>query len=364
MKIIIDDHKIMCQNKNNVINGYFAWPSVTKLQDGRLAMVASGFRYAHICPFGKTVICYSEDEGKTWSRPMPIIDTPLDDRDSGICTFGEKGVVVTSFNASCDEQREYVNLTIGVHRKTDDEKAYILSHLKLVDQKCDESKFLGSTFVMSNDGGKTFDDDVRLIPISSPHGPCAIDDNTLLYVGTKVVRDNTDEKKYIAAYILRSDKTFEEIGRIPDCEETDCGCEPYAFIDGNKIIVHIRVSREKFTLYQSESYDMGRTFTQPHQILSDFGGAPAHIFKHSSGALVSVYGVRSKPYGIKAMFSYDGGETWDIDNVIYETESSHDLGYPCSVELSDGSILTVFYARTIDEGTPAVIMQTNWRFEK
>ena len=67
--------------------------------------------------------------------------------------------------------------------------------------------------------------------------------------------------------------------------------------------------------------------------------------KHSSGALVSVYGYRKKPFGIKAMISYDGGENWDTDYVLYDGASSLDLGYPASVERRDGTILTVFYER-------------------
>ena len=77
---------------------YFGWPSVARLQNGKIAAVASGYRRRHVCPFGKAVIAYSEDEGETYTRPAAVIDTPLDDRDADITTFGDKGVVITSFN--------------------------------------------------------------------------------------------------------------------------------------------------------------------------------------------------------------------------------------------------------------------------
>ena len=93
------------------------------------------------------------------------------------------------------------------------------------------------------------------------------------------------------------------------------------------------------------------------------GGAPAHLIRHSSGALISVYEYRNYPFGIKAMFSYDGGKSWDTDHDIYTNEASWDLGYPSTVELNDGSLLTVFYAKA-SEDAPAVIMQQKWRFEK
>ena len=96
-KKIVTRDSIVIENNDNVFN-YYAWPSVTRLPDGSLAAVASGFRVDHVCPFGKAVICYSKDEGKTWTNPSIVIDTPLDDRDAGITVFGPNRdkVIVTS----------------------------------------------------------------------------------------------------------------------------------------------------------------------------------------------------------------------------------------------------------------------------
>jgi len=62
---------------------YFAWPSVARLDNGRLVVGSSGLRTEHACPFGKTVLHFSADEGETWSAPRVINDSPLDDRDDG-----------------------------------------------------------------------------------------------------------------------------------------------------------------------------------------------------------------------------------------------------------------------------------------
>ena len=67
--------------KSDGLFGYAAWPTVGRLADDRLAAVFSGGRMMHVCPFGKTVICYSYDEGKSWTAPTIIADTPFDDRD-------------------------------------------------------------------------------------------------------------------------------------------------------------------------------------------------------------------------------------------------------------------------------------------
>ena len=53
-------------------------------QAGELLVVFSGDRDAHVCPWGKTQLVRSGDEGETWSTPEVIRDSPLDDRDAGI----------------------------------------------------------------------------------------------------------------------------------------------------------------------------------------------------------------------------------------------------------------------------------------
>ena len=49
MKIVcIGEPKIIMSNPQSAYP-YFAWPSVARLRDGRIAVGASGFRKRHIC---------------------------------------------------------------------------------------------------------------------------------------------------------------------------------------------------------------------------------------------------------------------------------------------------------------------------
>jgi alpha-L-rhamnosidase len=115
--------------------------------------------------------------------------------------------------------------------------------------------------------------------------------------------------------------------------------------------------------YLIRSKNGGKTWSKPESLLPSDGGAPAHIIEHSSGAVISVYGYRKEPYGIRMMVSYDNGDTWQKDIVLVDNELSSDLGYPASVELSDGSILTIYYAK--DPVTNAsVIKQLIWKIEE
>ncbi len=358
MKIKILETKVICSNPDNSINGYFGWPSVERLKNGRLAMVASGFRVGHVCPFGKGIICYSENEGKTWTRPAVVIDTPLDDRDCGILAFGESSVMITSFNNKIETQR-------GWNENKKD--PYIDGYLDVVDAEKSEEKYLGSTFVFSRDNAVTFEE-IHRIPISSPHGPCLNEKDEIIYVGCKFFcKDCNNESDTVAVYKVSADGAYELLSTIENVAKELLNCEPHATVlpDG-KIIVHIRVQgrykeQNYFTIFQSESVDGGMTFTKPHMILSETGGAPAHLLQLRDGTLISVYGYRNAPYGIRMMYSKDGGETWNTDNVLYDEGESGDLGYPASVQLENGDILTVFYENTAGI---SVIKQIVWRFEQ
>lgn len=362
MKIVkIGDLTTVMSNADSKYN-YFAWPTATRLQNGKIAVVASGFRRRHICPFGKTVIAYSSDDGKTYTLPAPVIDTPLDDRDGGVVPYGDKNVIVTSFNNKVVFQRQYADSLDNAYLDT------ITAE--------EEEKYLGATFRISNDYGITFGE-IHKSPVTSPHGPVELPDGRLLWVGRTFNPMDIEEKddECVRAYIINPDSTMDFVGEI---ENIDYGgtktlsCEPHAIVlDDGTILVHIRVqtfyfgkdSKTIFTIFQSESKDNGKTWTKPGQILKQQGGAPPHIIRHSSGMLICTYGYRQTPYGIKVMFSEDNGKTWDTDHELYINHVSDDIGYPSTVELEDGSLLTVFYARRAED-KPCTIEQQKWRFEK
>lgn len=337
-------------------HNYFAWPTVTRLQNGKLAVVASGYRLRHICPFGKTVISYSENEGETYTAPAPVIDTPLDDRDGGILAFGEKNVIVTSFNNTVEFQRK---------RKSAD--AYNHAYLDKVTPE-EEEKYLGPTFRISHDCGVTFDDEVYISPVTSPHGPCELNDGSVLWVG-RVYSEQYGADR-VCAYKIEADGSTEYVGEIENIEvdgKTALSCEPHAIeLDDGTVLCHIRVQNSEgtlFTMYQSESKDGGKTWTKPFPILDRMGGSPPHILKTKSGMLICSYAYRKEPSSVKVMISLDGGKSWDADHVIYVNGKGWDMGYPATVELNDGSFLTVFYAHP-EEDAPAVIMQQKWKLEE
>jgi len=345
---------ILCANDSSPFN-YYAWPSITRLPDGTLAMAASGLRLEHVCPFGKGVICYSRDEGRTWTHPTVIMDTPLDDRDCGLTVFGKGRVILTSFTNTTDMQR-YHNNNRRKHASSATEMAkcdLIDAYLNYVDQLGTQDQYIGSTYRISDDGGYTFGAFHRM-PVTAPHGPCRLLDGSLLYIGRRFSADDSfdsGETPFVECWTFDENDKPVKVSNIPNvCDEHGLlnSCEPHAIqLPDGRIIVHIRMERggehRSFSTWQSVSTDSGKTFTVPKPLVGPRGGAPAHLLLHSSGTLISVYGYRESPYGIRAMLSRDGGETWETDWILDAECPNWDLGYPATVELKDGSLLTIYY---------------------
>ena len=78
---------------------YIGWPTVCRAKSGELIAVFSGDRDEHVCPFGKSQLIRSADGGQTWSAPVNICNTILDDRDSGIISLDDGSLVMAWFTS-------------------------------------------------------------------------------------------------------------------------------------------------------------------------------------------------------------------------------------------------------------------------
>ena len=168
IKLIGKPKIVMTNNESH--HAYFAWPTIAKLQNGRICVGASGYRVEHICPFGKGVLVFSDDNGETYTGPVPVFDTVLDDRDVGLCVFGKSGLIATSFNNTLEFQRENMPQT---------EECF--NYINSVSPE-DEARDIGVSFRISDNYGETWSK-IYKSPISSPHGPCVLNDGTVLWVG-------------------------------------------------------------------------------------------------------------------------------------------------------------------------------------
>ena len=106
-------------------------------------------------------------------------------------------------------------------------------------------------------------------------------------------------------------------------------------------------SRNSLQLYTTVSHDGGKTWEEAKFL--ELSGAPGHLLQHSSGAVVLVYACRKDILGQFACVSRDFGRTWSEKKLISPEAPDWDHGYPSSVELSNGDILTVYYQKCGDD---------------
>jgi hypothetical protein len=67
---------------------------------------------------------------------------------------------------------------------------------------------------------------------------------------------------------------------------------------------------------------------------------------------VCSYGYRRPPFGQRACISADG-VLWKLENevILRDDAPNGDLGYPASLELEPGLVLTVYYQPNVPAGT-------------
>lgn len=337
---------------------YHAWPSVITLQGGTLLAAWSGERMKHVCPFGRVMASRSVDGGYTWLPPYTIQDQVTDDRDAGLLRVGDR-VLMTSFNNNRVLQREYMTHKRHVP-SSPEKKAFISAYLDMITDE--DEALLGATLAASSDNGYTFSDPVHL-PITNPHGPALLKNGEILMVGNKI-----DAQCAIgtAVYATLLDKDCHVL-REPWCVseapmDNVSWCEPYAAeMPNGDILLAIRCqdkARDVHTLYLCRSTDGGRTFTKAEP--TGWDGFPAHIFVHSSGAVVLAYSRRHAPTGIRARVSFDNGVTFGEEIVIRDDGIDWDLGYPCTTENERGELVTVYYMKEIDSPDENRIQYTVW----
>src|SRR3954447_17080699 len=92
------------------------------------------------------------------------------------------------------------------------------------------------------------------------------------------------------------------------------------------------------------SHDDGRSWEFLSAREPDTGeGNPPSLLRLGDGRLCLIYGVRARPFGIRARISEDRGKTWGGAIVLRDDGGSTDIGYPRSVVRPDGKIVSVYY---------------------
>lgn len=145
-------------------------------------------------------------------------------------------------------------------------------------------------------------------------------------------------------------------------------------IDENVLYSVLRTPDSLMAL-ESWSFDNGESWSYPKPLIK---GHPPHLLKLNDGRILCTFGYRWDKMGIHAIISKEikkGQIIWDKNIRILRDDAGYpsslypkkirkkldgwaDVGYPVSIQLKDGSVLTVYYITTQDGITH--IAQTKW----
>lgn len=357
-QIQVDELKVI--SKQDTL--YHGWPTLARRKNGELLLVYSGGREGHVCPFGRVELMRSKDGGRTWSWPQVVLDSAIDDRDAGVVETAQGSLIVTTFTSLAYEPllAKATSAEGQLAAGWTTEKKARWEAIQARESAEERQQDLGEWSLRSTNGGRTWSSP-QPCPVSSPHGPIVLSDGTLFYagkdlwhgeqkVGVCTSSDDGQTWKWLADIPAREGDDYRQYHELHAVEATN-----------GRLIVHIRNHNKTshHETLQCESTDGGQTWSQPHSI--GVWGFPSHLLKLRDGRLLMSYGHRRAPLGNQARLSSDHGQTWSDPIIISGDGTSGDLGYPSTVELDDGSLVTVWYEK-LKERPLAVLRQARWKW--
>ena len=347
-KFQVDDTRVI----SHLAHRYHGWPTLARRRNGQLLLVCSGGRESHVCPFGRVELMRSDDGGAHWSWPQTLIDSAIDDRDAGVLETPRGSLLVTTFTSLAFEQPTYFP-------KSDAQKVarWIAARDRVPETT--RKKMLGEWIIRSTDGGQNWSSPSRC-GVNSPHGPIALANGDLLYAGKELYNQHN---RIGAAVSVDDGVSWKWAGTIPSRPGDDH--RQYHELHAveaapGRLIAHIRNHNPRHAgeTLQSESTDGGRTWTTPHEI--GVWGLPSHLLKLADGRLLMSYGHRRRPFGNQVRISDDAGATWSEPMGLSGDGAGGDLGYPSTVQLDNGHLVTAWYEK-LKGASLAVLRQARWQ---
>lgn len=344
---------------------YHGWPTLCKLPNGDLLAAASGGRESHVCPFGR-ICCYrSTDGGENWSGPEILSAGPLDDRDCGLTVAADGSVLLHYFTSMAFMYlKDYIPyrrdpvLWPAKQKEMERKFSHVIDFSEQWVDKMEEIDLMtiarehGFWMRRSTDNGRTWSEKYA-VPVNNVHGSTLLKDGSLLWVGKEraadCIRSSPHGEKVKAFRSTDNGLTWEIVSALPEVP----GLDQKEFhevhtiqTEDGTILAQIRCAcnqtclGDTYTL-QTESADNGHTWGPYHRV---FDGYPTHLLNLSDGRVLTSYGWRHKPFGIRCRVGLElPYRFWGEELILTDDGDSLDLGYPSSVQLEDGSIVTLWY---------------------
>ena len=306
-----------------VVTGQGYFPVACKLQDGRVAVVLRGGA-PHLGIKGRLDVVFSEDQGKTWSEPTVVVDSPLDDRNPA---FGQAtdGSLVVGFwrTATYDEDGRW-------------------------NDKLD--KEMSTWVTRSADGGRTWSDPARIdtadLRYASPYGRIVtMPDGAMLMpvYGTPLAAPGQPPVEGDWSYVYRSTDGGQTWSRFSTPGEKRFNETALLRLKSGDLLAAMRTVAPEQAVWLARSKDDGKTWGEPVRVTPPMVH-PADLAELPEGRVLLVAGERRGLFGVRAVIGTPDAFEWANHFTLADTATNLDCGYPSSIVLDDGSVLTVYYA--------------------
>ncbi len=303
-----------------------AWPNLTLTTQGEVLAILHN-QPSHGLKEGD-VECWASPDGLTWTR-------------RSVVTRHDPNTIRMNHAAGLARNGDLVVLCSGWTNEQQAERPK---------QAPFRDAVLRAWVMRSNDGGRTWEKR-DTFPAAEPgwteHIPFgdiwAGDDGALhasCYQGEYDDPTKSSKTKGWRSWHFRSDDdgwTWRPVSLIgPKHNETDLFP-----LGGRRWLAAARITRTE--LFRSD--DDGATWSQPQPVTgkNEING---HLTRLKDGRLLLTYGVRvAGQQGVCAKLSKDEGRTWSEPLRLAHSLDDSDCGYPSSVQLPTGAMVTAWYAR-------------------
>jgi Neuraminidase (sialidase) len=360
---------------------YAGFPVLNHLPDGRLTVGIPAAPFFDHYGIGDWIVLLSEDEGETWtptnepSLPQCWQGTSPREKYDRFAAVMPDGTFLASGSVGWEvwpkdkaEEAKAMGLLVRNHPNDADAIPSLRSRVSIVGGHKLFAQY-------SSDNGQTWERQEWVVPgvgsITAFPRSTQLADRTIL---VPVYGVDSSGKRH-QNYVWRSaddGKSWQLLNMAPDLSNS-VGSET-AFVEVSPGLVLAHTRSEGGYLMESWSNDAGITWTHP--LRTAIWGYPPHLLRLRDGRILCSFGYRRDPMGVRAVLSDDGGRSWDFENVRIlrddggtpsefhpkQASGGSDVGYPISTQLSDGSILTVYYLTLKDGITHAAA--TRWSLDE
>lgn len=305
------------------IDNVCAWPNLTVLRDGTL--IATIFNKPAHGTMEGDVECWASADGRFWEkRGTAAPHEPSANRmnvAAGLAGNGDLLVLAGGWSLKPGEKPGQPASLVASQRPW---------------------------ICRSADGGRSWQVDKQTFPAPAADMKESVPFGDIIVAGDGSLRvvcyaGRRDQKGAYKVWMARSDddgRTWKPMSCISERHNETA----LLLLGDGKWLAAARLEMEGVLLDLFRSDDDGKTWRQA-QRLTGPGQHPGHLMRLRDGRLLLSHGNRiAGQYGALARFSADEGATWGDPTAIVSDVTGRDCGYPSSVQLPGGEILTAYYA--------------------